>query len=333
VASTGADNTVRVWDITNQKCVSTYPALKNVSTALDWNYNGSLLGTMSKDKTLTIFDPRKEGGALITNSHEGARPQKFVWCGNTNYLVSMGFSKISERQYAAWDLRDLSNPLIMKRLDDYGGIPFCFFEDDSKLIFVAGKGESQISQYQFNENSPNHIDFLDNFTGKEPQKGFSFMPKRVVDCIKCEIARGVRMTAKTVEYVSFKLPRKSGTFQEDLYPPTKSGEAAMTFEEYWNGADKEPVKFQMRPDSPTHVAHHRKATFLSKLKGEAVQEEAPAKQAEPPKPSAASASALAKKQANEAEIASLRDQIAKLQAELEEARQEAERNAKETARV
>lgn len=38
------------------------------------------------------------------------------------------------------------------------------------------------------------------------------MPKRVVDVMACEIARGVRLTAKTVEYVQFKVPRKSGTF-------------------------------------------------------------------------------------------------------------------------
>jgi hypothetical protein len=38
------------------------------------------------------------------------------------------------------------------------------------------------------------------------------MPKRVLDLLSCEVMRGVRLTAKTVEYVSFKVPRKSGTF-------------------------------------------------------------------------------------------------------------------------
>lgn len=47
------------------------------------------------------------------------------------------------------------------------------------------------------------------------------MPKRVCDLMACEVMRGVRLTAKTVEYVSFKVPRKAGTFQADLYPPAK----------------------------------------------------------------------------------------------------------------
>jgi hypothetical protein len=38
------------------------------------------------------------------------------------------------------------------------------------------------------------------------------MPKRGVDVMACEVARGVRLTAKTVEYVSFKVPRKAGNF-------------------------------------------------------------------------------------------------------------------------
>jgi coronin-1B/1C/6 len=48
------------------------------------------------------------------------------------------------------------------------------------------------------------------------------MPKRGLDLLTCEVMRGVRLTAKTVEYVSFKVPRKSGTFQSDLFPPCRS---------------------------------------------------------------------------------------------------------------
>lgn len=56
------------------------------------------------------------------------------------------------------------------------------------------------------------MDLLYAYKGKEPQKGFSFLPKRTVDVMGCEILRGVRLTAKTIEYVAFKVPRKSGTF-------------------------------------------------------------------------------------------------------------------------
>jgi coronin-1B/1C/6 len=160
----------------------------------------------------------------------------------------------------------MSAPLIKKRLDDYAGSPFCYFDEDSKVIFIAGKGESAVSFYQFSTESPNYVDFLFAYKGKEAQKGFSFLPKRVVDVLACEIARGVRMTAKTVEYVQFKVPRKSGTFQADLFPPCKSNEPAMKFEEYWTGVDKEPLKQEMTPDNKDHLlSPQRRSNFLAKL--------------------------------------------------------------------
>lgn len=61
------------------------------------------------------------------------------------------------------------------------------------------------------------------------------MPKKVVDSMKCEVMRGVRLTSSAIEYVSFKVPRKSGIFQSDLYPPMRSNTPAMTFDEYARG--------------------------------------------------------------------------------------------------
>lgn len=49
------------------------------------------------------------------------------------------------------------------------------------------------------------------------------MPKRVVDVMQCEIMRAVRLTAKTLEYIAIKVPRKSGAFPTDLFPDCKSG--------------------------------------------------------------------------------------------------------------
>jgi coronin-1B/1C/6 len=78
------------------------------------------------------------------------------------------------------------------------------------------------------------LDLLFAFKGRDPQKGFSFMPKRCVDFMNCEIMRGVRLAANNIEYVSFKVPRKSGGFQADLFPPCKSNTPAMNFDEYWS---------------------------------------------------------------------------------------------------
>jgi hypothetical protein len=35
----------------------------------------------------------------------------------------------------------------MKRLDDYSGIPMPYYDEDTRVVFIAGKGESAISFY------------------------------------------------------------------------------------------------------------------------------------------------------------------------------------------
>lgn len=50
---------------------------------MEWSHNGSLIATISKDKLLNIFDPRKEGGAMTASTHEGARQQKLTWLGDS----------------------------------------------------------------------------------------------------------------------------------------------------------------------------------------------------------------------------------------------------------
>lgn len=67
-----------------------------------------------------------------------------------------------------WDLRSFDKPLIKRRLDDYSGTPFIHFDEEHKVLYIAGKGESAISFFQYNTASPNLVDFLGKFNGKEP---------------------------------------------------------------------------------------------------------------------------------------------------------------------
>jgi coronin-1B/1C/6 len=181
LATSGLDQTVRVWDIQNQKCALTFEDLKQSTYDLAWSHNGSLIAALTKDKVLSFFDPRKDTSCQRVSTHEGARQQKFVWLGDSQHILTCGFSKLSVREYAVWDNRNFSAPLIKRQLDDYNGIPYTYFDEEHKVVYVAGKGESAVSFFQYNPASPNLIDHLGAFKGREPQKGLSFLPKRVVN--------------------------------------------------------------------------------------------------------------------------------------------------------
>jgi len=62
-----------------------------------------------------------------------------------------------------------------------------------------------------------------------------WVAKTNVDVTTCEIARLLKLTATAVEPISFNVPRKSDIFQDDLYPPTYSGEASLNAGEWFSG--------------------------------------------------------------------------------------------------
>jgi len=255
-----------------------------MATSTEWSANGSLIGTVHKGKQVVVYDPRKDGEAMSGPSHEGARQQKMVWAGNNETIITTGFSKISERQFAVYDIKNLSAPLEMRRLDDYPGIAHPFFDEDHGVLYIAGKGESAITYYQF-RNSGSYIEPLSAFKGKEPQKGFSMMPKRCVDPMESEVMRGVRMSAKTVEYVQFKVPRKTGGFSKELFPDWRVANPAHDFASYWGGADKEPIRESVTGSQK--AGGEKKANFMSKVTGAPAPAPKPAAPAQPKDDSAA----------------------------------------------
>ena len=249
MATSSLDMTVRLWDIAQQTCAAVFDKVTSATTGLEWSHDGSLLGAITKDKNLFVFDPRNNDVCSSVAAHEGARPQKLVWLGDSKTIMSCGYSKLSEREFAIWDARNFASPVTKRRLDDYSGVPYTYFDEEHKVVFVAGKGESAVSYFQYSTASPNLIDYLGSFKGKEPQKGLSFLPKKCCDLLVNEVTRAVRLTAKTVEYVSFKVPKGVGSFQPDLFPPVRGSEPAMKFEDYIACNNAEPLRIELRPDS------------------------------------------------------------------------------------
>jgi coronin-1B/1C/6 len=54
------------------------------------------------------------------------------------------------------------------------------------------------------------------------------LPKRACNAMRCEVARFVKLTSDSVEPISFIVPRKEVTFQEDIFPEAFAGVAALT---------------------------------------------------------------------------------------------------------
>ncbi|OCT58843.1 hypothetical protein XELAEV_18001332mg [Xenopus laevis] len=152
---------------------------------------------------------------------------------------------MSERQVALWDLKSLNEPLTLQELDTSSGVLIPFFDPDTNVVYLCGKGDSSIRYFEVTDEAP-YVHYLSLYTSKDSQRGMGYMPKRGLEVNKCEIARFYKLHERKCEPIIMTVPRKSDLFQEDLYPNTVGPEPALTAEEWLGGKDAGPLLISLR---------------------------------------------------------------------------------------
>lgn len=155
-----------------------------------------------------------------------------AWIDDSTFVTS-GFSKSVEREHCIWDMRDLTQAVHRGPLGDGTGVAHLHFDKEHNLLFTTGKGESKTSMYLYESGHP--LAFISEHCSSAPTKGITFMPKWTLDTNKHEVDRVARLTTKSIEFVSFALPNKSGTFIEELYPEFASNKPASSYSEWAAG--------------------------------------------------------------------------------------------------
>jgi hypothetical protein len=108
---------------------------------------------------------------------------------------------------ALWEARDLSKPLLKQTIDSASGLIMPFFDKDTSLLFLAGKGDGNIRYYEVVDEAP-YIHYISEFKSNVPQRGLCLLPKRAVNVSECEVVRICKLSTKLNEPVSFQVPRK-----------------------------------------------------------------------------------------------------------------------------
>jgi len=245
LATTSTDFSVKIWDIEKGKDVLSVDAQHtDIIQSAEWNRNGSLIATSSKDKKVRIIDPRTNKVVQEAEAHQGIKGSRVVYIGDK--LFSVGFTKTSEREFAIWDSRDFSKKLSNQNVDSASGLLMPFYDEDTKILFLGGKGDGNIRYYEIVDEAP-YIYFLSEFKTSTPQRGLSVLPKRCVNISENEIVKMLKVGTKLVEPISFQVPRKSDMFQDDIFPDCFSGEPALTSEEWLSGKNGEPKTMSLAP--------------------------------------------------------------------------------------
>lgn len=239
LTSASGDHLIRLWDIENgtESPTITLKGHGDTIQSLAWNPTGTLLATTCRDKKLRLFDPRAGVEAIrVADGHSGVKGSRVVWLGDKDRIATTGFSKMSDRQIGLWDTSDLKN-LDMISVDTSAGVLMPFFVEGNEILFLAGKGDGNIRYYEYENDS---LHFLSEYKSSDPQRGLNFLPRRALDVSQNEIARGFKLAGGSIEPLSFIVPRKSDSFQSDIFPPAPSIEAALSASEWFGGKNARP---------------------------------------------------------------------------------------------
>ncbi|CAI5796848.1 coronin-2A isoform X1 [Podarcis lilfordi] len=287
--STGYDYKIMIWNLDTKESVIETPVKTihfhtDVILSMSFNTDGSLLATACRDRKIRVIDPRA-GTVLQEANNKSHRVNKVLFLGNMKKLLSTGTSRWNNRQIALWDQGDLSVPLVEEDMDGSSGLLFPFYDSDTHMLYVLGKGDGNIRYYEISSEKP-YLNYLMEYRSPLPQKGIGFMPKRGLDVSSCEIFRFYKLIPAKylIEPVSMIVPRRvsesllafagwllnraggwwhlfrckpvcsgislqSESYQEDIYPMTAGAQPALTAQEWLSGSNKGPVLMSLRPGS------------------------------------------------------------------------------------
>uniref|UniRef100_A0A914YQ59 Coronin n=1 Tax=Panagrolaimus superbus TaxID=310955 RepID=A0A914YQ59_9BILA len=271
----GGENKLLIWNVGTGEALLEIAGHPDQIFSVAFNYDGSQFVTTCKDKKIRIIDSHTGEVLREGQGHEGVKPQRAIFLQDGK-IFTTGFTKRSERLYALRNADDLSNPLAQDELDTSNGVLFPLYDEDSGLMYLAGKGDCAIRYYEINEDAP-YVHYINTYTTSEPQRAIGFMPKRGLSYNENEITRIYKVTTKgVIDILQFFVPRKSDLYQVDLYPDTRSIEPALTAEEFAEGKDASPKLMAVNPHAATQmkpkVQVAKKANILASLPTQAPQQ-------------------------------------------------------------
>ncbi|EJW87613.1 coronin, partial [Wuchereria bancrofti] len=263
----GGENKLLMWNVGTGDALLEISGHPDMIWSVSFNYDGSRFVTTSKDKKIRVIDSHTGEVLHQGNGHEGVKPQRAIFLKDGR-IFTTGFTKRSERLYALRTQENLDEPLIQEELDTSNGVLFPLYDEDSGLVYLAGKGDCAIRYYEVNNEYP-FVHYINTYTTSEPQRGIAFMPKLGLNSNENEIARIYKVTTKgVVDELQFFVPRKSDLYQADLYPDTRSHVPALTAEQFIEGQNAPPNLVPVNPDAAVvkpKVQVAKRANILAQL--------------------------------------------------------------------
>uniref|UniRef100_A0A8B9TY61 Coronin n=1 Tax=Anas platyrhynchos TaxID=8839 RepID=A0A8B9TY61_ANAPL len=228
LVSSSYDMTVRIWELGAGQEVLCLQGHTDQIFSLAWSPDGRQLATASKDGRLRLYEPRRSPQPQQEGpGPEGGRGARVVWVCGGDFLLVSGFDSRSERRILLYRAQALPDgPLSVLGLDVAPSTLLPFYDEDTGVVFLTGKGDTRVFLYEVTPEPPYFLE-CNSFTSSDPHKGFVFLRKTACDVREVEFARALRLGQGALEPVAFRVPRVKvamgaggmGGAGTDLRPP------------------------------------------------------------------------------------------------------------------
>ncbi|NXY57589.1 CORO7 protein, partial [Callaeas wilsoni] len=189
LVSSSYDMTVRIWELSTGREVLCLQGHTDQIFSMAWSPDGKKLATVSKDGRIRLYEPRRSSQPQQEGpGPEGGRGARLLWVCGGDYLLVSGFDSRSERRILLYRSQALpEGPLSVLGLDVAPSTLLPFYDEDTSIVFLTGKGDTRVFLYEVTPEPPYFLE-CNSFTSNEPHKGFVFLPKTACDVREVEFA-------------------------------------------------------------------------------------------------------------------------------------------------
>ncbi|NWZ70715.1 CORO7 protein, partial [Acrocephalus arundinaceus] len=189
LVSSSYDMSVRIWELSTRREVLCLQGHTDQIFSMAWSPDGKKLATVSKDGWIRLYEPRCSSQPQQEGpGPEGVRGARLIWVCGGDYLLVSGFDSRSERRILLYRAQALpEGPLSVLGLDVAPSTLLPFYDEDTSVIFLTGKGDTRVFLYEVTPEPPYFLE-CNSFTSNEPHKGFIFLPKTACEVREVEFA-------------------------------------------------------------------------------------------------------------------------------------------------
>ena len=200
-SSTNMGN-IQVWDCNEFKTFNNLSLYTNPNSVL-WSPDGSVIGSISNNKEFHFWDPRQNESVNKIDLNINYQNSKFSWINNSS-IVTNGYNKKDENLILLWDIRNMKNLCSFNtniKSHDNNFTPIEFFVDhELKLIYSMKKGDSNISIFNYNNNT---ITKINDYETNHKNELTIIMNRHYLNKKSLEIDKFIRFTKSNNIYYKF----------------------------------------------------------------------------------------------------------------------------------